>query len=93
MEACHGPGGKLDNRLSNLEWGTPEKNNGADKRRDGTAYRGERHHRAKLTEDDVREIRRQGALGVPYSALATKYPVSPSMIGLICRRRAWAWVD
>lgn len=35
MECLHGPGGKLDNRLSNLSYGTHSQNN-LDKQRDGT---------------------------------------------------------
>lgn len=39
LEACHGPGGKLDNRWpENLSWGTKDKNLGPDKVRDGTAW-------------------------------------------------------
>lgn len=39
MEACHGPGGGLDDRLSNLRWDTPSEN-GLDQVRHGT------HHEA-----------------------------------------------
>lgn len=37
MHACHGPGGKLDNRLVNLRWGTVREN-ALDRVRDGTAW-------------------------------------------------------
>ena len=34
MECCHGPAGAFDNNLSNLSWGTHQKNSGADRNRD-----------------------------------------------------------
>lgn len=43
MIACHGPRGKDDNSLSNLTWGTHQKNSKDDKIRDGTLLGGERH--------------------------------------------------
>jgi len=36
MEVCHGRNGKRDNRLVNLSYGMPTKNQGPDRRRDGT---------------------------------------------------------
>jgi hypothetical protein len=51
----HGPGGKDDNRLSNLSYGTP-KQNMADRLRDGTAIYGDTHPMAKLTEEQARWI-------------------------------------
>lgn len=36
-ECCHGPAGRLDNSVSNLQWGSPEENE-QDKSRDGTAH-------------------------------------------------------
>jgi hypothetical protein len=92
MEGCHGPNGQADNSLANLSWGTKTKNLGEDKRRDGTARTGETNVNAKLTEDDVREIRRLHALGVDHDVLAAQYPVSRSMIDKICTRECWAWV-
>src|SRR5262245_12445878 len=47
MDALHGPGGPLDNRLENLYWGTRRRNY-LDSVRDGTAARGEKTGGAKL---------------------------------------------
>lgn len=47
---------------------------------------GESHHSAKLTEDAVLAIRASDETGV---ALAKRYGVSPSLISLVRRRRAW----
>lgn len=58
MEVRHGPGGRLDNRVSNLSYGTHAQNNGPDKVRDGTDHNGDRGPNAQLTWEQVDEIRR-----------------------------------
>ena len=86
----HGPGGRLDNRLVNLCWGTPRDNN-LDQRRDGTETFGEDHPWAKLTEAQVREIRqRYAAGGVSQQALGDEYGMSQTGIGLIVRGVNWS---
>jgi NUMOD4 motif/HNH endonuclease len=91
-EGCHGPGGRSDNRVVNLDWGSKSKNNGADKVRDGTMQRGERNGRSKLTEDDVRLIRLELDASVSGRSLSRRYGVSPQMIREIQRKKIWAWV-
>lgn len=59
MVVCHGPSGSLDNSLANLSYGTHQKNNGADRERDGVSNSGERNGQAILTEAQVQEIRRR----------------------------------
>ncbi len=56
-EARHLDGNKSNNKVSNLEWGTVEENT-RDRFRHGTTNRGEKCGTAKLTEDDVHDIRR-----------------------------------
>ena len=56
MVACHGPGGSLDNRLENLEWGTQKKNSGEDKLRDGTDARGDKSYNALLSNEDAEQL-------------------------------------
>lgn len=51
--------------------------------------RGERHVNARLRPDQVREIRRLGRLGVGPKALSALYPVGPSAISAIIRRKTW----
>lgn len=81
-----------DPRLRNLIWGTKEENR-KDKIRHGTLHRGgakgERNHSAKLTEEQVREIRR-----LPHShrQLARMFGVSPRTIRNILRRTKWKHV-
>jgi hypothetical protein len=52
--------------------------------------RGERHGSAKLTADQVREIRERYASGVPQKHLVNDYSVSKSQISKILLGRSWA---
>lgn len=54
--------------------------------------RGERQGSAKLTEDNVREIRRQKGRSTS-ADLATRFNVDASNIRLIWRRKGWAHVS
>lgn len=65
--------------------------NMADKKAKGRApdFRGALGPRAKLTEEQVIEIRRKKNAGVTKDALATEYGVSPSSISHICYGRTY----
>ena len=52
--------------------------------------RGERNGRAKLTADQVLEIRRRSAAGDPAGALARLFGIAPSTVSNILARRIWA---
>ena len=59
-----------------------------------TGCPGMSHPMAKLTDDQVREIRTRWASDRPrQGALAQEYGVSKGLIGLIIRRKAWAHLD
>ena len=78
-----------DNRIENLTWGT-YKDNAKDSIRNDTFVRGITHGMAKLTEDDVREIRRLYATGkFLLRDLALQFGVSNATICLIVRRKSW----
>ncbi len=51
--------------------------------------KGEAHGATKLTEDDVREIRRLRASGTRGRALAARYGVTESLISVIHHRKGW----
>ena len=88
---CHGEGGRLDDRLSNLTWGSQSKNLGEDKKRDGTLLVGEKHNLAKLNGQDIVAIRElRGVLGSP--KVAALYGVDKSNICLIWQRKTWKHV-
>lgn len=60
----------------------------------GGAPPGERHHAAKLTEAQVRTIRRQYATGrISHLELAVQYGLATSSIGAILQRRTWRHVE
>lgn len=92
MEGCHKDRNPANNRLDNLRWGTP-KSNQADKRRHGTVAAGERHGSAKLSPEEVREIRRLYATACFSSRqLAKRFKVSQHQILMVIWRKHWAHV-
>ena len=74
-----------------LVWKTPKANE-ADKVEHGTLRRGTEINTNKLTEDDVRAIRRMigKASGVE---IAKAWGITPAMVSRIKKRQAWAWLD
>lgn len=54
--------------------------------------RGHRHSQSKLTETDVRQIRKEVAAGVSLATLARGYGCSGTCIKYIATRRNWAHV-
>lgn len=88
-EVRHLNGVPSDNRLENLAYGTKVENQ-QDRHAHGTAMFGETHPRAKLTEDQVREIRFHAKASV--KTLASDFGVSVSTIEAIRSRRLWRHV-
>lgn len=94
MEVLHGPGGRTDNRLSNLSYGTHSQNC-RDKRRDGTNPNGEACWQTVLTAEQVREIRSRTAGGHTYGlwrTLGKEYGVSGTTIRKIAKGLIWQGV-
>lgn len=92
LEINHINGVKDDNRLENLEYVTKSENNLHLTRVLGKR-RGESHGNAKITEDDVREIRRLAASGTSQYAIARQFGMTRPNIGYIVRRTAWSHVS
>lgn len=88
--AAHACGNSLCVAPNHLRWAT-SKENQADKLSHGTVYNGERHHRAKLTEVDVRAIRSQPERSLP--ELSRQYGVAKQTICDIRKRKNWAWLE
>ena len=93
-EAAHWNGQSKDNRPDNLRWATPLENN-HDMDRHGTRIiapkpKGEAHHKAKLTNKDVKFIRRSitGERG-ELTALAHQFDIHRSIIAGIRDGKAW----
>lgn len=88
MEVCHNNGNNTDNRSSNLRYDS-RANNEADKLAHGTLLRGEALPHAKLTEAQVRDVRRR-AVTQTSAEISSALGVSRSLVDLIIHRRAWA---
>lgn len=88
-EVAHANGDKIDNRPSNLRWATRLENM-ADQRAHGRAPIGARNGRAKLTEQQVAEIRKWYTRGgISQRMLADEYGVSESLVCYIIRGERW----
>jgi hypothetical protein len=66
--------------------------NAADKAEHGTHQRGERHGLSKLTDQDVRTIRRRLANGHVQTRIADDFGVAHSTVSLIKRGITWSHV-
>jgi hypothetical protein len=74
MVIAHGDGNKLNNTPENLRWATPAEN-AADTVKHGRTRRALQHHNAKLSDDDVRQMRQERANGASSVDLAKKWDV------------------
>lgn len=85
---AHADGNPVNNAASNLRWATPAENE-ADKRAHGRSLTGERHHRSKLTEAQVRDIRARHEAGEQQKTMAAEYGVTSYAVWAIVNRRTW----
>lgn len=91
LECCHLNGNKLDNRPVNLKYVT-RKENHSHKVSHGTAQRGERNPKAKLTAKDVLFIRKLREKGVLLNDIARMYSISFSHVSGIAYRKTWTHI-
>ena len=91
MEGCHNNGNRTDNRLENLRWDTKLANQ-ADRRKHGTTPLGEKNCKAKLNEEQVREIKAHLKDGLTLKKLAVMYSVSFGLISQIKTGRVWSHI-
>ncbi len=82
----HKDGDKLNNKLENLEWVTVCENNKHSREVLGNSFVGQEHGRAKLTNENVFDIRKSL---LPASHLAETYGVSKKTIENIQTRHTW----
>lgn len=94
LECRHLDGVRVNNRLSNLIWGTTLENS-EDKKRHGTVSppRGENHGRSKLNESAIRDIRARMVSGETAASVGRSYNISGHHVRKIANRRAWAHVS
>lgn len=95
MMCCHNDGNPANNHVDNLRWDTRSENM-KDGMEHGTVRLpvslGERHGISKLTEDGVREIRRELAQGVSVRKVAALHGVHFMTISSIKNGKTWAHV-
>ena len=88
-ECRHKNGKRDDNRLENLKWGSPKRNQ-KDRIKHGTTNQGENHGSAKLSENDVLKIRKTTDRSRGYGAkLAKEYNVKKETIYAIIKKKIW----
>jgi hypothetical protein len=80
-----------NNRLTNLEWGTPSENT-ADMDAHGRMRHGTAHKLARLHEDDIPKIRAAHAGGSSTKIIAREYAVNAETIRKIVNRKSWTHV-
>ena len=91
-QVAHNNGDPHDNRAENLRRATVAENS-ADKEAHGTAVKGAAHYASKLSDDDVRAIRRRAVEGESQRLLARVFGVAPPTINNIVHRRKWRHVS
>jgi hypothetical protein len=91
LECCHNDGNPANNRLRNLRWDT-QFANAADAVRHGVTARGVRIGLSKLTEDQVREIRRRRSRGEKLIPLGVEFGVNHVTILRVSTGELWGHV-
>lgn len=91
LQTRHLDGDPSNNRPTNLAWGTSKENH-ADRRRHGTLRMGEQTTFAKLTAEQVRQIRARHAAGEKCSAIAADYGVHTGTVEFAVKRKTWRHV-
>lgn len=90
-DAAHACGNRICVNPHHLSWKT-RAGNEADKLLHDTVARGERSGTAKLTEEDVREIRRLGGSS-SLSEIGRRYGVNKTAIHKILNGQSWGWLQ
>jgi hypothetical protein len=88
---AHGNGDCHDNRPSNLRWATVSENL-ADMVHHGTSCVGSKNGASKLTEADIRAIRKLRAANMPVKDIAARYGTHYVHISRIVHRVIWQHV-
>ncbi len=91
-DGCHNDGNPLNNALPNLRWDTRAANM-RDKVLHGRSARGTKNPKAKLTNNDVLEIRRLGKSGMSSGEIAKRFPIKAEHARSIILRKKWAWLE
>lgn len=90
-ESAHGCGNAWCMNRKHLRWATSKENH-ADKIIHGTVARGARCGSARLTEDQVREIRRLHRT-VSQTKIAEAFGIAHQTVSSIVHRQTWSWLS
>lgn len=91
-EICHNDGNRQNCRADNLRYATRAENH-ADKRKHGTVPLGEASVQAKLTAEQVANIRRLSAAGcLTQRAIAEMHGITQSNVSAIVLRKSWGHI-
>lgn len=88
-EACHNDGNVQNNCVDNLRWDTHRRNE-RNKQEHGTVPVGERNGMAKLSTQDVEDIRELSHQGERHDEIAKRFHVTPGTINRIANGKRWA---
>lgn len=88
-EINHADGNKTNNTAANLEWVTHSENVRHSLRVVGRKHRED----TKLSEDDVRSIRKLRESGRPRASVARQFGISPSNVTMVTKRHTWGHVE
>lgn len=91
-QIAHFNGVRTDNRVENLRWATVAENF-ADMVRHGTRVKGTKVHTARLTERDVRTVRRLHKSGLNFVVIAARYGVAQSTIRKCALGLSWKHLE
>lgn len=94
-EVNHKNGIKGDNRLDNLEWCTRSENMLHAFKvcgRVNAGLKGDKNPAAKLTPENVRDIRRMKLSGIAAKEIAEKFNLNKGYVFAIIARDSWAWL-
>jgi hypothetical protein len=93
LVVAHGAAGSLDNSVANLSYKTQSENSGADRRRDGTDNRGEKHGGSRLNRHQVLLARKlHKAKSGNQLVLAKAWGVSVTTLSNAIHGRSWSWL-
>lgn len=91
MQVCHDDNDRANCCAANLRYDTP-KGNQADRIKHGTAARGEKGPKARLTVEAVKAIRAARGLRTQ-AALAAEYGISKNHVCNLQKRHRWAHLE
>jgi hypothetical protein len=94
LQAAHtcGKGDQGCVNKNHLRWATRVEN-ANDRYAHGTMSLGEHSWKAKLTADQVLDIRQLAGAGIPYTEIARRFGVSDGHIGKIVAYQKWSWLS